>query len=82
MGQDGENKIVRPKLIQETKEQVQIISNKLSAAHSLLKSYANNLKRDIFFNEGEWIYFKVLPMKGVKQFGKSGKHRVRYVGPF
>ncbi|KAF5454881.1 hypothetical protein F2P56_024514 [Juglans regia] len=39
-------------------------------------------RRDLLFKEGDWVYLKVSPIKGVKRFGKKGKLSPRYVGPF
>ncbi|KAF5472264.1 hypothetical protein F2P56_008998 [Juglans regia] len=39
-------------------------------------------RRDLLFEEGDWVYLKVSPMKGVKCFGKKEKLSSRYVGPF
>ncbi|XP_057485826.1 uncharacterized protein LOC130772097 [Actinidia eriantha] len=32
--------------------------------------------------EGDWVFLKVSPMKGIMRFGKKGKLSPRYVGPF
>ncbi|WMV45520.1 hypothetical protein MTR67_038905, partial [Solanum verrucosum] len=44
------------------------------------KSYADNRKRDLKFKVGDWVYFKISPMKRVVSFGKKGKLSPRYVG--
>lgn len=38
--------------------------------------------RDVKFIEQEKVLLKVLPMKGLIQFGKKSKLRLRYIGPF
>ena len=34
------------------------------------------------FLEGDYVYLKVSPMKGVSRFGVKGKLAPRYIGPF
>ena len=58
------------------------IQEKLLAAQSRQKEYADRKVRDLEFMEGEQVLLKVSPMKGVMQFGKRGKLSLRYIGPF
>ena len=51
-------------------------------AHSRQKSYADNRKRDLEFEVGDWVNLKISPMKGVMRLGKKGKLSPRYVGPY
>ena len=46
------------------------------------KSYVKHRRRDLEFEEGDKVYFKISPMKGVVRFGKKGKLSVRYVSPY
>lgn len=61
------------------KDQVRIIRANMAAAQ---KSYADSRRRDLSFEEDDWVYLKVSPMKGVKCFGKRRKLNPRYVEPF
>jgi hypothetical protein len=36
----------------------------------------------LYFLEGDYVYLKVSPMKGVSRFGIKGKLAPRYIGPF
>ncbi|KAH0716653.1 hypothetical protein KY290_012914 [Solanum tuberosum] len=58
------------------------LKDRLKTAHSRQKSYANNRKRDLEFEVGDWVYLKISPMKGVMRFGKKGKLSPQYVGPY
>ena len=51
-------------------------------AYSRQKSYGGHRRRDLEFEEGDNVYLKISPMKGVVRFGKKGKLSSRYVGPF
>ncbi|WVZ52242.1 hypothetical protein U9M48_003324 [Paspalum notatum var. saurae] len=46
------------------------------------KSYYDKRRRPLVFEEGDHVYLRVLPMKGVHRFGVKGKLAPRYVGPF
>ena len=77
-----ESKIIGPEIIQEIQSQVRIIRDKMAAAQSRQKSYADTRRRELSFEVGDWVYLKVSPMRGVKRFGKKRKLDPRYVGPF
>ena len=57
------------------------IQEKLLAAQSRQKEYADRKVRDLEFMEGEQVLFKVSPMKGVMWFGKRGKLSPRTLVP-
>jgi hypothetical protein len=78
----GERKVLGPDLIQETEEKVKLIRERLRTAQSRQKSYADGKRRNLHFEEGELVYLKVSPMKGVKRFGQGKKLSPRYIGPF
>ena len=78
----GESRIIGPEIIQEMQSQVRIIRDKMAAAQSRQKSYADTRRRELSFEVGDWVYLKVSPMRGVKRFGKKRKLDPRYVGPF
>ena len=52
------------------------------AAQSRQKSYADVRRRDLEFEEGDEVLFRVSPTKGVVRFGTKGKLSPRYIGPF
>ena len=69
-------------LLRDSFEKVRFIQEKLIAAQSRQKEYADQKVRDMHFMEGEQVLLKVSPMKGVMRFGKRGKLSPRYIGPF
>jgi hypothetical protein len=71
-----------PKLIQDTREKVHVIKERMSAAQSQQKSYADNRRRPLEFEVGDRVFLKVSPVRGVMQFGKKGKLSPRFIGPF
>ena len=68
--------------VKEAKEQVRNIQQHIEAAQSRQKSYANKRRRPLTFEVGDYVYLKVLPMKGVQRFGVKRKLAPRYVGPY
>ena len=63
-------------------EKVAFIKERLKAAQSRQKSYADNHKRDLEFEVGDRVFLKVSPMKYMMRFGINGKLSPRFVGPF
>ena len=68
----GEPSLFGPKLINKTWEKVHIIMNRLQTSYSRQKSYADHRRRDLEFEEGDKVYLKISPMKGVVRFIKKG----------
>ena len=67
-------------MIQQAVDKVKLIKERLLAAQSQQKSYADNQRRDFEFQIGDWVFVKVSPMRGVMRFGKKGKLSPRYIG--
>jgi hypothetical protein len=78
----GERKILGPEIVLKTCEKIELIRERLRVAQSRQKSYADTRRRDLEFEIGDMLFIRVAPMKGVMRFGKKGKLKPRYVGPF
>ncbi|WMV58865.1 hypothetical protein MTR67_052250 [Solanum verrucosum] len=78
----GEFSVLGPEVVYEAIKKVRFIRDRLKIAQSRQKSYADNRKRDLEFEVGDWVYLKISPMKGVMRFGENGKLSPRYVGPY
>ena len=46
------------------------------------KSDADVRRRDLEFEGNDWVYLKILLIKGVMRFCKKGKFSPQYVGPY
>ena len=57
-----------PKLIQEVEEQVRIIRENLRVDQTRQKSYDDNRRRPLEFEEGDYVYLKVSPLCGMRRF--------------
>ncbi|RVW59177.1 Transposon Tf2-2 polyprotein [Vitis vinifera] len=78
----GESHLLGPEIVQETTEKIQLIKEKLKTAQDRQKSYADKRRRPLEFEEGDWVFVKVSPRRGIFRFGKKGKLAPRFVGPF
>jgi hypothetical protein len=71
-----------PAFVKEAEEKVALIRRRLLEAQSRQKSYADNRRRELRFEEGDFVYLKVSPMRGVRRFQVKGKLAPRFVGPY
>nr|GEW09430.1 putative reverse transcriptase domain-containing protein [Tanacetum cinerariifolium] len=78
----GESQLTVPKLIQETTENIVLITQRIQAAQDRQKSYADLKQKPMEFEIRDRVMLKVSSWKGVIRFGKRGKLNPRYVGPF
>ena len=78
----GERRYYSIEFVKEAEEQVRIIQQHIEAAQARQKSYANNRRRPLTFEVGDYVYLKVSPKKVVKRFGVKMKLTPRYVGPY
>ncbi|XP_070051339.1 uncharacterized protein [Nicotiana tomentosiformis] len=51
----GETKLVGPELVQQSVEKIKLIRERILAAHSHQKSYADNGQRDLEFQVDDWV---------------------------
>jgi hypothetical protein len=72
----------RPDMVKEAEEKVQKIIHNMKKAQARQKGYADKRRMPLYFHEGDYVYLKVSPIKGVSRFGVKGKLAPRYIGPF
>jgi transposase InsO family protein len=78
----GERCFFRPNMVKEAEDKVQKIIHNMKKAQARQKSYADKRRMPLYFHEGDYVYLKVSPMKGVSRFVVKGKLAPRYIGPF
>ena len=61
----GERRYYGIDFVTEAEEQACVIQQHMKAAQSTQKSYADKRRRPLTFEVGDYVYLKVLPMKGV-----------------
>jgi hypothetical protein len=59
-----------------------MVRENLKLAQSRQKSYADNRRRVLRFQVGDFVYQKVSPMRGLHRFKIRGKLAPRYIEPF
>ncbi|PKA63823.1 hypothetical protein AXF42_Ash004832 [Apostasia shenzhenica] len=78
----GERKMLGPEIIEVTLQKIKIIRERLLAAQSRQKVYADTGRRDICFESREHVFLKVSPRKSIYRFGIKGKLKPKYISPF
>jgi hypothetical protein len=78
----GEKTLEGHAFIKEAEEKVAVIRTRLLEVVSRQKSYADNRRRELSFEEGDFVYLKVSPMRGVKRFQAKGKLAPWFIGPY
>ena len=78
----GERKLSKIELINQTREIISRIREKLRAAQDRQKSCADTRRRPLEFNVGDHVFLKVSPLKGSLRFGQKGKLTSRHIRPF
>ena len=61
-----------PDILKSAEEQVKLIRERLKTAQNRQKNYADNRRRDLEFEEGDHVYLRVSPLRGMRRFGMSG----------
>jgi hypothetical protein len=69
-------------IVKEAERQVRIIRENLRTAQSRQKSYVDGKRRDVVFQEGDYVYLQVSPNRGLRRFKVKGKLSPRFIGPF
>nr|ABA97503.2 retrotransposon protein, putative, Ty3-gypsy subclass [Oryza sativa Japonica Group] len=80
--QTRERQVFGTDILREVEEKVKITQERLRIAQSRHKSYADNRRRDLSFEEGDHVYLRVMPLWGVHRFHTKGKLAPRFVGPY
>nr|GEV82621.1 putative reverse transcriptase domain-containing protein [Tanacetum cinerariifolium] len=78
----GDSQLTGPELIHDTTEKIVQIKNRLLAARSHQKSYADRRLKPLEFKVDDMLLLKVSPWKGAVHFGNREKLSSCYIGPF
>ena len=54
----------------------------MKVAQGRQKTYADRRRRPLEFTEGDKVFLRISPMKGVVRIGKRNKLDPRFIGPF
>ena len=61
----GENTLFGPEIIQEAERKVWEIRENLRTAQSRQKSYADTQRRELTFEDGDYVYLKISLIRGL-----------------
>ncbi|XP_022029993.1 uncharacterized protein LOC110930644 [Helianthus annuus] len=81
-GEIGQRELAPKDVVAITNEKIDQPRARLKAAQDRQKSYADKRRHPIEFQEGDRVFLKVSPWKGIIRFRKRGKLGPRYIGPF
>jgi hypothetical protein len=63
-----EREVFGPDILQEAEKQVCMLRENLQVALSMQKSYADHKRRELSIEVGDFVYFKVSPIRGLHHF--------------
>ncbi|KAK6115944.1 hypothetical protein DH2020_008213 [Rehmannia glutinosa] len=63
-------------------EAIEKIRERIKVAQDRQKSYVDPKRKELQFMVGEKVFLRVSPTEGIFRFGKRGKLKPRYVGPY
>ena len=78
----GEKRYLGPDLITASSEAIEKIRQRIQAAQSRQKSYADKRRRPLEFQISDKAFLKVALVKGSMRFVNKGKLSLRFIGPF
>ena len=78
----GDGRLLGPQIVQETTEKIVLIQQQIRTIQSHQKSYANKSRIYLEFLQGDHVFLKVSPIRGIIHFGMKGKLNSHYIGPF
>jgi hypothetical protein len=64
----GESQLFGSKIIEEAERQVQVVHENLKVAQSRQKNYVDTQRRELTSEEGDYVYLKVSPIRGLRRF--------------
>jgi hypothetical protein len=75
----GKRKVFGLDILQEAEKQVHMVRENLQNAPSRQKSCADHRRRELSFEVGDYVYLKVLPMRGLRRFKVQDKIAPRFI---
>ena len=79
--ESGEKVVLWPESVKETSEKIALIRKRIASAQDRKKKYADQRRKAVQYDVGDYVFIKISPMKKVLRFGKQGKLIPRYIGP-
>ena len=67
----GERQISDPEIVQFITDKIKMIQQRLQTTQSRQKHYVDVRRQELEFVEGDHVFLKVFPSKGISRFGKK-----------
>lgn len=71
-----------PEFVQKTSEALEKIRARMLVSQCRLIIYTDLKYKSIEFQVGGYVFLRLSPMRGIKQFTVMGKLSLRFIGPF
>jgi hypothetical protein len=78
----GEALTLGPDFIQQTTDKIKMIQDKMRASQSRQKSYYDQRRKPLEFQEGDHVFLRVTPTTGVGRALKARKLTPKFIGPY
>ena len=69
-------------MVTQSAQIVRQIQERLRAAQARQRAQADQHRRSLDLEVGQWVLFKISPMRGVLRLGRRSKLSPRFIGPF
>lgn len=79
---DEESSIMGPDLVQHAIEKVKLIKKRMKTTQSRHKSYADQWRRALKFQEDDHVFLRVTSTTGVSRTLRSKKLPPKFIGPY
>ena len=74
----GDRALLGLEIVEQTTEKVRVIKVRMKTAQDRQKSYADKRWWDLEFEVSDYVWLRVMPIKGMRRFGVTGKFSPRY----
>lgn len=74
--------VLGPQFLQDAQKKIKVIREKMKAARSRQKSYADLKRNHAEYRVGEKVWLRISPTKNLMRFGRKGKFSPRFIGPY
>ena len=78
----GDRELRGPDMIVEAVEVARTVHDRLRIAQDRYKHWADAKRRHLEFAEGDLVFLRISPTRGLIRFGRRGKLSPRFIGPF
>lgn len=78
----GESVVLGPEIVQQTTDKIKMIQEKMKTSQIRCKRYHNKRRKELEFQEGDYVFLRVTSVIGVGHTLKSMKLTPHFIGLF